>query len=332
MALGLLALTAAFLLGRAHLDNAIPIGWTAKVPLLVAALSSAAGLLLIHHRRGPTILAAGWALSLLMVNLKVNPLVRSRHLFYRGNGYAAIERALASEPGRVVDYRLHFGNTLAGHGLPSLATVQFAPDLGLYRFLTAGAEGVSEDLYNRYSNTTFVFPPEKTRLLNQDYFQVAISPCSRRLAAVGVNHFVVSTPTAVPPECANAFTVAPAGEVALWSRKEPVCTFGVAKGPRPPASAEDFDFSCKSSGNQPRLHLRRRGLDIEAPAEAGVHYAMAVNTSLLGESSCVNAALQTLDAHLVVSATGGGPVLCSVSYFSSVDAIQRLLDIGRGRR
>lgn len=329
IAFGLLALTAAFLLGRRHLDAAIHVPWTANGPLLVVALSSAVGLVLLHDWRGPTVLAAGWALSLFMVNVKVNPLVRSRHLFYRGEGYAAIEKALAEEPGRVVDYRIHFGNTLAGHELPSLATVQFAPDLGFYRFLTAGAEGVSEDLYNRYAIATFALPPEKTRILNkdEDYIQVAISPCSRRLAALGVNHFVVPATAAVPAECANAFTVAPAGEVVLWSRKEPVCTFGLATGLRAPLSAEDFEFSCKHSGEQPRFHVRRSGFDIEAPAGAGVHYAIAMNTSLVGKSECSNAGLRTLDAHLVLSPTGTGPAHCSVNYFDSVDAIRQLLEM-----
>jgi hypothetical protein len=325
IAFGLLAFLAVFLFGREHLDPSVRTSWDARIPLLVAALSSAAGLFVLHDRRGPFVLAAGWALSLFIVNVKVNPLIRSRDLFFKGSGYAAIEQALAAEPGRIVDYQLHFGNTLAGHGLPSLASVQHAPDLGLYRFLTAGQSGTSEEIYNRYANTTFALPPQRTQLLNQDYLQVAISPCSRRLAALGVNHILVSAPTAIPPDCADAFKVISAGEVLLWSRKEPVCRFGIANGPRVPASAEDFDFSCGSSGDRARLQPGRFGFVIEAPAEADVHYAVAMNTSLVGTYSCVNASLETLDAHLIVSPSGAGPVRCSVSYFDSVDAIRRLL-------
>ena len=325
VAFGLLALATAFVGAHQHLLPSIPMTWH-WLPMTVVAVTSMVGLLVLHDSRGAFVLAAGWALAVFLINVKVNPIIRTRDLFFKGSGYAAIERALAEKPGRIVDYQLHFGNTLVGHGVPSLASVQFAPDLGLYRFLTAG-QGTPEDLYNRYANTMLAFPPAKTQLLNQDHFQVAVSPCSRRLAALQVNHFVVSAPTALPSDCSNSFETIRAGDVVLWSRKAAVCRFGVARGPRPPESAEEFDYSCRASREgQPRLEVGRLGFDLQAPAGSGIHYAMAINTSILGQVSCVNAEAEIVDTHLVVSPDGRGQVRCSVTYLDTLGGIRRLLE------
>jgi len=324
IAFGLVALAAVILLARRHLDGSIPIGWTERIPLLLLALTWAAGLIWLHDQFGARIMAWGWALSLLAADVGVNPLMRSRDLFQGGAGYAALQKALAAEPGRIVDYSLHFGNAMAGYGLPVLDAVQFAPDLGLYRFLTAGS-GVSEELFNRFSIVTFALPSEKTALLNEDFFQVAISPCSKRLAALGVNHLVLPASAALPVDCSTMFKMVPAGDAVLWSRAEPVCPFGVAQGARAPTSAEDFDFRCASVGSAPRLEPRRSGFDFEVPARNGFHFALPINTSVIGETSCTGAALSTLDAHLIVSPTGAGPARCSILYLDSFRAISRLL-------
>ena len=49
----------------------------------------------------------------------VNPMIRARQIFLRGAGHEAIDRALASMPGRLVDYSTHPGATLSAFGWPA---------------------------------------------------------------------------------------------------------------------------------------------------------------------------------------------------------------------
>src|SRR4029077_4471033 len=165
-------------------------------------------------------------------------------MFARGKGHEVIDRALGDAPGRLLDYSTHFGSYLAAYGWPMLGGTNNAPDLELFRFLAPESPGLSEEIYNRYAHYSFELPPAATRMLQPDSIRVAIDPCSRRLAAFGVNHLLMTPESAPAPACAVEWTSQPVGELRLWSRRAPVCGVGVALGSA--KNALDFDYSCPS--------------------------------------------------------------------------------------
>jgi hypothetical protein len=252
----------------------------------------------------------------------VNPLVRTKQLFIRGHGHEIVDRALATEPGRLLDYSTHPGAMLAAFGWPLLGGVQVSPDLALFRFLAPEAPGLSEEIYNRYAHYSFVLPPARTELVYIDLFRVAISPCSRRLAALGVNHFLVPASAVPPTECSSELSVTQAGELHLWSRKRPVCAIGVAH--REPSSALDFDYSCGPEA-EARFSPAASGFSISAPGDPSRWFALALNPAVVGSIHCRGATLRFIDAHLVFHPEGPGVALCTGDYLDSVDAMRRIL-------
>src|SRR5438105_896066 len=201
---------------------------------------------------------AAWVGSVVLANHRVNPLAESRKLFTEGEGHRAVDRALTRAPGRVMDYSTHFGAYLAAYGWPMLAGTQTSPDLALFRFLAPEVPGLTEEIYNRYLHYTFELPPARTRMPSPDAIRIALSPCSRRLAALGVNHLLMFPESAPEPACASEWAPQAAGEVRLWSRRTPVCAVGVARGD--PDSALDFDYSCPSEA---RVHAGASAFSIE---------------------------------------------------------------------
>jgi hypothetical protein len=168
----------------------------------------------------------------------------------------------------------------------------------------------------------FVIPPEPSKLLGGDVFQAAVSPCSPRLAALGVNHLLTSPEAVLPAGCSAAFEGRRAGSLALWSRREPVGQVGVARGARP-ASALEFDWSAIAQPGA-RLEAFRDRLRFDAPGGAGVHYAFAVNVAVVHEVTCDGAAAALVDTHVVVSPAGDGPVACDVRWIGTAAGLARL--------
>lgn len=290
------------------------------VPIAVAALSLSAGALLSGTGRGALVIAAAWAVPVVLANHRVNPLVGTWKLFAKSEGHRAVDRAQTSEPGRVMDYSTHFGSYLAAFGWPMLGGTQTSPDLGLFRFLAPDSPGLTEELYNRYLHYGFELPPAKTRLLSPDAIRIAISPCSRRLAALGVNHLLMFPGSAPEAACRSEWTAQPAGDLHLWSRRAPVCAVGVAPGS--PGSALDFDYACPGEA---KLHAGASAVSIEVPPDPSRSWAVALNSRVVGGIECEGATASFLDAHLVVRPRGGAPAICRARYLDSFAALRRLL-------
>ncbi|MFN2547701.1 MAG: hypothetical protein ABR567_09740, partial [Myxococcales bacterium] len=291
-------------------------------PMLIAAGLSLASLRWIGSRRGAALMIAAWLGSVAYANFTVNPMIRVRQLFLRGPGQEAIDRALAAAPGRLADFSNEPGATLAAFGWPMLNGVQEAPDLALFRFLAPESPGLTDEVYNRYAHYSFTLPPQPTHLFQADYFRAAISPCSRRLAALWVNHLLVDPKATIPVACAADFTVSEAGDRRLWSRKDPVCRFGVATGT--PTSALDFDFSCPAQAGA-RFDAGVSRFTIRVPSDAARSWAVAVDPSVIDAISCTGATSRFLDAHLVVHPDGAGEASCTARYLDSLGALRRLL-------
>jgi hypothetical protein len=306
-------------LSRCHARAWIP-------PLVAAAVLLCAGVLLAGSRRGATLLLAAWAGGVVLANYRVNPVIRSARMFSTGTGHAVVDRALSRAPGRIMDYATHPGAELAAFGWPMLSGIQNSPDLALFRFLAPDSRGLTEDAYNRYAHYFFAGVEETSRVLQADLVRVAISPCSRRVAALGVNHFLAVDRFDPGSDCAPAWSSQAAGELRLWSRRVPVCGVGVASGA--PASALDFDYGCPSEA---RLDAGVSGFSLRVPPDPSRSWAMAVNPAVIGSVECRGATARFVDAHLVVHpermrGTGStADAVCSARYLDSVAALRRLL-------
>jgi hypothetical protein len=112
-----------------------------------------------------------------------------------------------------------------------------------------------------------------------DLIRIAISPCSPRLAALGVSHFLVQ-PGVIPPS-ACTLKVTTAGSLQPWSRDPPVCPVGVAAAE--PRDALDFDYAC---GAAARLLPAIHGFRFEAPADATKWWGIAVNAAVIARIDC----------------------------------------------
>jgi len=322
--LGVAAVLASAFAVREHVRLDLVTGCYARAwwpPIVLAGVLLSAGSVLSGTRRGATLLLVAWTASVVLANHRVNPLVHGSQLFAEGEGHREIDRALAETPGRLLDYSTHFGGQLAAFGWPMLGGVQNSPQLALFRFLAPESPGLTEEVYNRYAHYSFELPPAKTRVANPDVIRVAIAPCSRRLAALGVNHLLMEPDAAPPPACAAEWIQHPAGQLRIWSRRVPVCAVGVADGA--PASAVDYDYSCPS---QAKLASGAAGFSIEVPADAARSWAVSLNPAVVGAVECTGATARFVDAHLVVQPqTGAGPASCRASYLDSPVALRRLL-------
>src|SRR5207245_1942377 len=179
-----IAAAAVFLCGFLALAVAVAPGtqletvdrWNHFAPLALATGTALAGIALLETHWGPRLLALGWALPLVLANAGVHPLVGTDQLFARGSGHAQVERALASEPGRLLDYTTHIANSLAGRGWPVLSAVQFAPDVGMFRFLAPDPTGLGEEIFNRYALVHFRPPPGRAASPPDDSLWLFASP------------------------------------------------------------------------------------------------------------------------------------------------------------
>jgi len=254
-----------------------------------------------------------------LANHRVNPLIASGKLFAEGEGHRVVENALARVPGRIMDYSTHFGAYLAAFGWPMLGGTQTSPDLALFRFLAPESPGLTEEVYNRYLHYHFELPPARTRMLSPDAIRIALSPCSRRIATLGVNHLLMF-PESTPAPCLSDWTSQEAGELRLWSRKTPVCSVGVARGS--PDSALDFDYSCPT---QARILAGVSAFSIQVPADSSRSWAVALNSRVVADVVCTGATARFVDAHLVVTPNGDTTAVCHARYLDSVAAVRRLL-------
>jgi hypothetical protein len=314
----------AFILGRRELaggDRSAwgPIGLTAAL-LLTSAFA-------LRSRWGPWLLLGAWLVPLLIATAPVNPLARSKDLFFEGAGHAAVDRALRNEPGRLVDFGTHWAATLDGFGWPVLDSVDFAPDLDLFRFLAPDSPGLNETVYNRYGIAQFTLPPAPLSS-GLDAFRAQISPCSPRLAALGVNHFLARAEDRLPAACAEEFASEPAGQIVLWSRRRPVGGVGAAHAAA--SSALDFDWSASGAGRLMTIKPGREGLGVELPAAEGMSFALPINLSIVDEVTCRGASARSLDTHLVFLA-GTIPARCEVHYLGTSGALRRMLNPGAPR-
>jgi hypothetical protein len=317
-ALAVAVLATSWLLARQHVVSVPPELWSRV--LLTAALTVAAVASLGRKRAAP-LLAAAWALPLVVADVAVNPLARSQAMLVKGSGHAVVEAALAETPGRLLEYEGHPGSVLAGFGWPVLAAVYVAPDNGLFTYLRGDVPELREEVHNRYAHVSFGLPGDATRILGGDAFRIAISPCSPRLATLAVNHFLVQPGNEIPAECRDALAVRAAGAMQLWSRRDPAGEFGVAVGV--PKTALDFDFSARGGGSRARRVPSRTGFVVEVPAEPAASYALATNLSLVEGASCTDATARVVDTHVVVTPSGAHP-RCEFTYVDSVGALGRL--------
>jgi hypothetical protein len=300
------------------------------VTAALCALLTLAGCALLARRWASYALACAWAVPLVIANGLVNPLMPSAALFRRGSGHAVIDAALRERPGRLVDYTGTMGGTLSGFGWPVLNSIYVAPDVELFRFLAPDAPGLTEDAYNRYARVEFVLPPAPSRLEQADAFQVGISPCSPRLAALGVNHLLTRSDIALPAACAAAFEPKQAGELRLWSRRDPVAAWGVQQA-TPPRGALDFDFSARAAGRAARLDPRRDGLAVEVAAGERRAIAVPLNLGVIDRVRCRSAHANMIDAHLVVTPEAVAGARCDVAYLGTAGGLRRLLHGARLR-
>jgi hypothetical protein len=294
-------------------------------PMVLAGLLTLLGVALVRYRTGVWLITLGWVVPVVAANLAVNPLVSTRDLFVQRGGHMAVHEALQSRPGRLLDFGTHAGALLAGEGFATLGGVQVAPDSDLFRFLTPESPGLTEHVYNRYAHVLFAMPPGTSQIIQADWIQVAVSPCSARLATLWVNHFLVGPSATLPAECAGAFEVREVGESRLWSRKIPVGPVGIAST-RTPRSALEFDFRAASAVRLTRL---RDALLIEAPPGQSP-FATAVNLSLVDRIECQGASAARLDAHVVVTPRGDAPVRCEVKFLGTPGALARLAGLRSG--
>jgi hypothetical protein len=271
---------------------------------------------------GPRLLMAAWLVPLMIATAPTNPLARTSDLFREGTGHRDIARTLRATPGRIVDFDTHWAATLDMFGWAVLDSVNFAPDLDLFRFLSPDSSGLNEAVYNRYGIAQFGLPG--TPLMSgRDAFRAPLSPCSRRFAALGVNHFLTRSDARLPAACAMDFSAIPVGRQQLWSRRRPVGNVGVAHGE--PASALDFDWSMSGLGRLVEISPRRTGLTVKLPAAEGLSFAFPINLSIVDEVSCSGASAKALDTHLVFRA-GASPAQCDVRFLMTRGALRRLLD------
>jgi hypothetical protein len=291
-------------------------------PMALAALLTLLGMALLRYRPGAALLALGWAVPLVAVNLGVNPLIKTADLLPVGQGHRVARAALDKAPGRVVDVSTHWASELGGEGFAILGGVYVAPDIDLFHFLAPESPGLTADAFNRYAHVRFVLRPQASGLGAFDLFNVAVSPCSRRLATLWVNHFLVLRSATIPSECAADFDIRDAGEGRWWSRKVPVNQVGVLfKGA--PDSALKFDFRAP---NRVSLTRERDGILLEAPP-GSEPFATAVNLSLIDRIRCRGASASTIDAHVVVTPRGDEPVRCEVKFLGTRGGLARLAGV-----
>jgi hypothetical protein len=291
-------------------------------PMALAALVTVLGVGLLRYRLGPALVALGWAVPLVAVNLGVNPLVKAADLLPVGQGHRVARAALETAPGRVVDVSTHWASELTGEGFAILGGVYVAPDIDLFHFLAPESPGLTADAFNRYEHVRFVLRPQTSGLGATDLLNVAVSPCSRRLATLWVNHFLVFRPATIPSECAADFVVRDVGESRWWSRKVPVNQVGVLSQGAPD-SALKFDFRAP---NRVSLTRERDGILLEAPP-GSEPFATAVNLSLIDRIHCSGASASTIDAHVVVTPRGDQPVRCEVKFLGTRGGLARLAGV-----
>ena len=129
-------------------------------PVVLSAVLLLVALRWMGSRRGAALVLAAWVVPITLADFTVNPMIRARQIFLRGAGHEAIDRALASAPGRLVDYSTHPGATLSAFGWPVLSGVQEAPDVAMFRFLAPDSPGLTDEIYNRYAHYSFRLPPK----------------------------------------------------------------------------------------------------------------------------------------------------------------------------
>ncbi len=297
------------------LDRTLVVAASLSVALTLAACA------LLGTRHGARALAVAWALPLVLVNAPVNPLLPTSALYAKGAGHAVVDAALRERPGRIADYTATMGSVLAAHGWPVLTSLQTVPDLDLYRFLAPDSPGLTRAIYDRYAHVRFALPPKRT-LEEGDVVEVSLSPCSARLAALGVNHVLTTADAALPLACAATFDVRGAGSDLLWSRKIPVGGVGVARG-EAPSSALDFDFSVGAA--ETRVTRRRDGLDVEVSPGERRAVALPLNLGVVERVTCARGCARTLDAHLVVQPEPEGGARCHVRFLGTRGGLKRLL-------
>jgi hypothetical protein len=294
---------------------------------------TALGLFHLHRRAGALLLATAWALPLMVTNLTIHPVSRSESLFAPSEAHDLLDQVMARVPGRLLDYSHFHGMEHVAYGRATLATEEFAPDLGLARFL-APETGLTEFQFNRFAMVTYILPPRKSYSEPPDRFGTSVgylaslSPCSPRLRTLWVNHIVLRRNDAFPATCAEEFDVARAGRVQVFTRREPVCPVGVAPAGPWPTSALAFDYRCGAAPGARLVHTGD-GAVVHLPATPGAYYAVALNRGLIGTVSCTGAEARSLDAHLTVRVVGTSPGRCIVRYRSTWEALLRLARIDR---
>src|SRR5256885_10773145 len=183
----------------------------------------------------------------------------------------------------------------------------------------------SEEIFNRYALVHFRPPPGRAASPSDDSVWLFVSPCSQRLAALGVNHFLAYPDDRLPSDCADRFVVRWSGALQLWSRKNPVCAFGVAHGLAPVSDPLQYDYSCTAGGAAAHLRPGRDALTVDLPGDPGVQYALPLNVSVVDRFTCEGATARLGQAHLFFAPTRSGGASCRVRFLGTAGGLRRLL-------
>ncbi len=187
------------------------------VTVLIAAVTSC--VYVVRPLAGATVLAAMG----LMLSLGANPLVRGIDPVRPGALVAAIHSAEGTAPGSVwLSSRVDVTVVLTADGSAVLSGVNLYPNSSAWRILDP--TGTSEEIWNRYSNTLWVFDAAvdhpRFELLGDDLVRVTLAPCAPELDGLGVGLLVSDGP--LVGGCVEPLGTAPAprgGTVTLARRR-----------------------------------------------------------------------------------------------------------------
>ena len=209
---------AALVVGLRLRDAGAHVGTTGIVATVVVA-----GVIGIVYALRPLAGATLLAAIGLVLSMGANPLMRGIEPVRPAALLDAIHAAEAVAPDSTwLSSRVDVTVVLTADGRPVLSGVNLYPNAAAWRVLDPS--GGSEEIWNRYSNTLWVFDSAVTsprfELLGDDLIRVTLAPCAPELAALGVGLLVSDAP--LEGACLERLGTAPAprgGTVTLARRR-----------------------------------------------------------------------------------------------------------------
>lgn len=138
---------------------------------------------------------------------KVNPIYKGFGQIYKGefpeliNSIRSRSDFDSSKRWVVYDSNI-FGQLLISQGLPTLSTVYFHPQLGLWEKVDQDHKYM--DIYNRFAHVYFERKTKDRSVFNlkqTDTFSVAIDPCDKKLDLLNVGYIVLMNPKTKDDNC-----------------------------------------------------------------------------------------------------------------------------------